>query len=56
VAKYKGRGPDMLPAEPELAARVWLISRIHDVYISAVQARGRGPAESALAKHLRCWQ
>ncbi|KAK9822713.1 hypothetical protein WJX81_006551 [Elliptochloris bilobata] len=38
VAKYKGQGPDLLPAEPEAAARAWLISRIHDQYVTPIQA------------------
>ena len=43
MAKYKGQGPDLLPAEPELAAKAWLIARIHDLYISPVQVRLQCP-------------
>ncbi len=39
VAKYRGHGPDLLPASPELAARALLISRVHDLYIAPVQVR-----------------
>lgn len=37
VAKYKGRGPDLLPALPELAARASLITRVADLYLAPAQ-------------------
>ena len=47
VAKYKGQGPDLLPAEPEAAAKAWLIARIHDMYITPVQVHLQRPAQAA---------
>lgn len=45
VTKYRGQGPDLVPQAPEAAARAWVISRIHDLYISPIQvlelARGQ---------------
>ena len=37
VTKYRGQGPDLVPQAPEAAARAWVISRIHDLYISPIQ-------------------
>ncbi len=37
VTKYRGQGPDLVPQAPEAAARAWVISRIHDQYISPIQ-------------------
>ena len=39
VTKYRGQGPDLVPEAPESAARAWVISRIHDQYISPIQVR-----------------
>lgn len=62
VAKFRGHGPDLLPASPELAARALLISRIHDLYIAPVQVRSwphlcptRGQACQSGAPSARSW-
>lgn len=54
VAKYKGQGPDLLPAEPELAAKAWLIARIHDMYITPVQVRLQRPCPGSRRPWLLC--
>jgi hypothetical protein len=35
--KYRGAGPDLLPATPELRARAALAARILDLYITPIQ-------------------
>lgn len=35
--KYKGQGPDLLPATPELRALGALVARVHDQYIAPIQ-------------------
>ena len=54
VAKYKGQGPDLLPAEPELAAKAWLIARIHDLYITPIQVRLQPPCSAGCRPLLLC--
>ena len=54
VAKYKGQGPDLLPAEPEAAAKAWLIARIHDMYITPVQVHLQRPCSGSCHLQILC--